>query len=202
MSRVQNSQKANRSGRPHRPDQQQPRTSQVAAKGEYVKVAADLRLPASVVSKVDLARLLGELEQVDSDMNAAAVRSKVGVRDSRPLALSQQLTDFIEQNSLSLEEAQRRSALIKQVRQLKDIVPVITLTFAVAADRESLEQLALWVRSEIDPQAVLAVGLQPALIAGVYARTANHVHDMSLRTLLADGREILVKDLEALRGGV
>jgi F0F1-type ATP synthase delta subunit len=74
------------------------------------------------------------------------------------------------------------------------------MTFAVEADRESLMQLAQWVRETVHPQAVIAVGLQPGLIAGVYLRTPNHVHDLSLRAALDGGHEILVNDLEALRG--
>jgi F0F1-type ATP synthase delta subunit len=52
----------------------------------------------------------------------------------------------------------------------------------------------------VHKQAVIEVGLQPALIAGVYIRTPNHVQDLSLRAMLKGGRDILIKELEALRG--
>jgi F0F1-type ATP synthase delta subunit len=74
------------------------------------------------------------------------------------------------------------------------------MTFAVTADPESLQQLALWLRTTINPQAVIAVGLQPSLVAGVYLRTPNHVHDLSLRAMLKNGRGLLVEELGALRG--
>lgn len=157
-------------------------------------------LPASVISKVDLSRLVGELEQVNETMITATVRTKAGSPRDQPPELSTALTDFLQQNDLTLDNPQARTGLIKQLRQLKDTVPVIHLTFAVQADRESLGQMAQWLRTSVHPQAVIAVGLQPGLIAGVYARTANQVHDMSLRGLLADGRKLLVKELEALHG--
>lgn len=165
-----------------------------------IKDVADFILPASIISKVDLSHLVSEIERVDGSLTTAAVRAKVGSDEHAPLTLSPQLTDFLAQNNLTLDEGHVRAGLIKQVRQLKDTVPVIHLTFATAADSESLGQLAQWLRTSIHPQAVIAVGLQPGLIAGVYARTANHVHDMSLRAMLSSGRDVLVKELEALRG--
>ena len=72
-------------------------------------------------------------------------------------------------------------------------------TFASEADRESLGQLALWLRTSVHPQAVIDVGLQPGLVAGVYLRTANRVFDLSLKGALKQGRGILASDLEALR---
>lgn len=72
------------------------------------------------------------------------------------------------------------------------------MTFAVTADPESLERLARWFRESIHPQVVIATHLQPSLIAGVYLRTPNHVHDFSLRGALAGKHGLLVNELEAL----
>jgi F0F1-type ATP synthase delta subunit len=101
-------------------------------------------------------------------------------------------------NKLSLEKSTERTELIRQLHIFKDNVPVIHMTFAVEADTESLGQIAQWLRESIHPQAVIAVGLQPGLVAGVYLRTPNHVHDLSLRTKLRTSRGVLLKELEAL----
>ena len=114
--------------------------------------------------------------------------------------MSAQLSEFLKKNDLNLEESKTRSALIKQLRTMKDKVPIVHMTFAVETDAESLQQLAAWLRSSIHPQAVIDVGLQPALVAGVYLRTPNHVHDLSLRGKLQGSRELLVKELGAFRG--
>jgi len=157
-------------------------------------------LPARVVSRVDVSRLVSEIEWIDGELTAAAVRSKTGAEKPVQPAYSDQLNDFLKDNGLSLDDGRERSTLIKEVRLLKDTAPVIHMTFAVPADHESLQELAQWLRTEIHPQALIAIGLQPALVAGVYLRTPNHIHDLSLRSVLKGKRDSLVKELETLRG--
>lgn len=164
------------------------------------KTSSELVLPPSIVTRVDVSRLVSELEWADNEITTAAARAKTGVQITAQPSLSSQMTEFLTQNNLSLTDAHQRTALVRELRRLKDTVPVIHMTFAVPADRESLQQLAQWLRSSVHPQAVIAVGLQPGLVGGVYLRTPNHVHDLSLKKLLEKGRGILVSELEALRG--
>lgn len=164
------------------------------------KKYVDFLIPPSIVSKIDVSRLVNEFERVDNEMTAAIVRAKVGTKEETHLGLSEQLKDFLNLNQLRPSSSKERTDLIKQLRLLKDTVPTIHMTFAVEADPQSLQQLAAWLRGSVHPQAVIAVGLQPALIAGVYLRTSNQVRDLSLRSMLKDGRGLLLKDLGALRG--
>jgi len=159
-----------------------------------------LVLPATVVSKADVSRLAIELERVDSEMTAAAVRTKQGIVGQEGSAISDRLREFIEQNTVALEDSRTRTDTIKSLRSLKEKVPVIHMTFASVAEPESLQLLTRWLRTSIHPQAVLEVGLQPSLVAGVYLRTPNHVHDFSLRAVLESQRDLLVQDLESYRG--
>ncbi len=166
-----------------------------------VKTYTDFTLPPSVVSKIDVSRLVEEVERIDGELTTAAVRAKVGSDEQAELVLSEQLTDFLQLNQLTLDDgSQARTALIKQLRLLKDNVPVIHMTFAVTADRESSQQLMQWLRTSVHPQAVIAIGLQPALVAGAYIRTPNHVHDLSLRAALNGRHDLLIKELRSLRG--
>lgn len=160
----------------------------------------DFVLPSNVVTRIEVSRLVTEVERVDNEMTAATVKNKIGSQGSAQPVLSDQLTEFLTQNKFSLEDGKDRSALIKQLRKLKEKVPIIHMTFSVTADRQSLEKLALWTRESVHPQAVIDVGLQPALVAGVYLRTPNHVHDLSLRAKLDGSRDILTQELESLRG--
>jgi len=164
-----------------------------------VKTHENFILPANVVTKIDVSRLVTEVERVDNDMTAAAVRTKTGASEQTQPILSEQLSDFLHRNDLKLDAGQERSAIIKQLRLLKDKAPVLHMTFAVTADTESLQKLTEWVRATIHPQAVIAVGLQPALVAGVYLRTPNHVHDFSMRGALEGRHGLLVEELESLR---
>lgn len=157
-------------------------------------------LPPSVASVIDLSRLITEVERVDNELTAAKVHAKVGVTEAAQPVISQQFSDFLGHNNLVLKNSQERTTLIQQLRILKEKAPVIHMTFAITVDRKSLEELAEWLRAEINPQVVIEVGLQPGLVAGVYVRTSNHVHDLSLRTALKDGRSVLAKELGVLYG--
>lgn len=165
------------------------------------KTYQDFILPPSVVSKIDVSRLVNEVELIDNELTAAKVRSKLGSKAYAEPVMSEQLRDFLSDNKLTLEDGHERTTLIKQLRELKSKVPIIHMTFATTADHKSLSQLADWVRTSVHPQAVIAVGLQPALVGGVYIRTPNHVHDFTIRGRLEAQRHQLVEDLEALRGG-
>lgn len=160
----------------------------------------DFVLPPSVVSRVDVSRMVSDAERVDNELTTGVVRAKAGGQESVTPTLSERLATFLELNQLALDDSHTRGQLIAQLRLLKDEVPVIHMTFAVEADHESLGQLVSWLRQEIHKHAVIAVGLQPALVAGVYLRTPNHVHDLSLKAQLEGSRDLLIKELEAARG--
>ncbi len=159
-----------------------------------------LILPPNVVSKADVARLVVELERVDNELTTNAVRSKVGAEPAALPPMSQQLVDFLQGNKLAITGAPERTGLLRQLHVLKDTLPVVHMTFAVEADRESLGQIALWLRESVHPQAVIEAGLQPGLVAGVYLRTTNRVFDLSLRGALKGGRDILTSELRHYSG--
>jgi F0F1-type ATP synthase delta subunit len=165
-----------------------------------VKTNVDFKLPITVVTKLDVSRMVSEVERLDNEMTTASVRSKDDAGAVVNSVLSQQLTDFLSQNELTLQDGNTRSELITQLRILKDTVPVVHMTFAVITDPESLQKLVAWMRQSIDPRTVISVGLQPGLVAGVYVRTPNKVHDLSLRGLLNGQHDTLVKTLGELRG--
>jgi hypothetical protein len=164
-----------------------------------LKTRADFILPLNVVSKIDLSRLINEIERVDNELSAVVVRAKTGFGEPAHISASDQLTDFLFKNQLTLESARERTDVLRQLGALKDTAPVLRMTFAVEADPESLQQLAQWARDSVHPHALLAIGLQPALVAGVYLRTPNHVHDLSMRGMLEGQQTMLVKELETLR---
>jgi F0F1-type ATP synthase delta subunit len=73
------------------------------------------------------------------------------------------------------------------------------MTFSTEVDPESMQYLTAWVRRELHPQALISIGLQPSLVAGVYVRTPNHVHDLSVRAFMKDSRRIIVEALDQLK---
>jgi len=166
-----------------------------------VKDYSEFTLPSLIVSKRDLSRLVREFEGVDNALTTANVRKKAGGATDEAPAMSPQLSAFLDENPVDLNSTSARSAFIKQLRLLKDKAHVVNMTFAVVADPESLQELVTWFRSSAHPQTVIDAHLQPALVAGVYLRTPNHVFDLSVRNALKSKHGELVNELGAFRGG-
>ena len=162
--------------------------------------AAELELPPIIATRTDVSRLLTEVEGVDDAYTTNSVRKKAKSKQLEEIILSKPLKAFVDMNKLDLGEAHERTALIKQLKVLKDSVPSVHMTFSTTADGESLSKLVAWFRKEAHPQTVISVGLQPVLVAGVYLRTPNHVMDLTLRKSLEENRGVLVGELEALSG--
>lgn len=159
-------------------------------------------IPPSIITAADIARLVREFEQVDAQLTTVAARQKAGMQEEQPVSLSISLTEFLTLNNLQPRTGTERTALIKQLRLLKVKAPVIHMTFASEADPETLHYMAQWLRQAVHHQAVMRVGIQPNLVAGVYMRTKNRVYDFSLRHQLRAQRPVLAKVLESLRGDV
>lgn len=170
------------------------------SKKSELKAQSEFLLPASIIDKQDAARLVEEMERIDSIMTSDKVRDRFRKNTTETPALSEQLSAFLELNHLTITESKVRTQLVKQLRTMKDTLPVVHMTFATDADPESLQHIVAWLRETVHPQAVVSVGLQPSLVAGVYLRTANHVFDLSIRGKLKAQRGALEKELGAVRG--
>lgn len=160
--------------------------------------AESLLLPAAVVSRADLTRLVRELEEVDNQLESQKARGQATSGTYRLPVMSQALSDFLAENKLDIANDHIRIDLKARLRKLKDHAPVMHMTFSTEVDPESMQFIAAWVRRELHPQAVISVGLQPSLIGGVYIRTPNHVHDFSVRSHMKESRKIIVEALDAL----
>lgn len=163
-------------------------------------VPAPFKLPPSIISRLDISRLVREFEALDNALASKEVREKAHASEAALPAQTPQLAAFLEANPVNLDSAKEREAYIKQLRLLKKNVHIMNMTFAVTADPESLQQLSAWVREAIHPHVVLEAHLQPALVAGAYIRSQNHVFDFSVRNALVSKRGELKKEIEALRG--
>lgn len=166
---------------------------------DEVKNYTEFVVPSTIVSRVDISRVVREFESVDNALTAITVRKKIGADGQELPPMSPQLKDFLDKNEINLEDSSVRSAYIKQLRELKNKAPIVNMTFAVVADPESLQKLVAWLRESVHPQAVIDAHLQPSLVAGVYVRTSNQVFDLSVRNALKAKRGELEKELGAGR---
>lgn len=156
--------------------------------------------PSAIVSRIDVARLIQAIELCDQRMVASEMRRQGGISDATQTAdIPEVVQSFLAANQLTMGASKERQALLRALEQTKKSLPVIHVTFAAEVTREVLEQVVIWLRTHIHPQAVVEAGVQPALIAGVYVRTTNQVYDFSLRGALQGGRSILKKEIGALR---
>lgn len=160
--------------------------------------AAPFILPPALIGRADLARLVREVEALDNDLEAQKVRAHSSGSGYHMPTMSRSLSDFLDMNKLDLSDDQARMQAKERLREFKDKAPVVHLTFATDADPEVLQQLVTYFRTEIHPQTLLSIGLQPNLVGGVYVRTPNHVHDFSVRALLKNKRDIMVHEIEGL----
>lgn len=156
-------------------------------------------LPATVVSRADMTRLVRELETVDNELEQQKARRQGSSGNYRLPGLSQALSDFLSANQLDIANDHVRMDVKTGLRKCKDHAPVMHMTFSTEVDPESMQYIAAWVRKELHPQALISVGLQPSLIAGVYVRTPNHVHDFSVRASMKDSRHLIVEALDKLK---
>lgn len=157
-------------------------------------------VPLAVVTQSDLRRLIAEVETVDNAYVTTTIHERIGHGSDERITTSGTLDECAQANGLKLFEQSHRSVLLAELRKLKEHAPIIHITFASTAKHEVLAKMAGWLREKIHPQALIEVGLQPELIGGAHIRTTNRVFDLSVRAQLAEGREVIVRELEALRG--
>lgn len=160
----------------------------------------ELKLPLTVVSQIDVARMLREINA----LNDFFVQTKVR-QSGTPMQLPK-LTLLLEQvardNNLNLLEEKDRRNLASALDQVIGKAPLLHISFAAEPSPKALEKILTWFRTNIHPQALLQVGLQPTIAAGCVVRTANKVFDMSLREHLNQQQKFLAQliDGAAKRG--
>ncbi|HSX43205.1 MAG TPA: hypothetical protein VLF59_03905 [Candidatus Saccharimonadales bacterium] len=154
--------------------------------------------PPALITRADLARLVREVEAIDNELESQKARNRTtGKTGYRVPNLSKSLGDFVDLNKVDFANDQKRMHLKEQLNILKDKAPIMHMTFAVEADPGSLQYLVQYLRTQVHPQTLLSVGLQPALIGGAYVRTPNHIHDFTLRARLAENRDLIGKELKS-----
>ncbi len=155
--------------------------------------ARALKLPTLVVGKVDIARLLRELESTDEYLAQAAVR-----QPGTPMQLprsSRLLEELARENGLNLLQEADRARLLEFLRDIKENAPVIHMSFASDPSPAFTNKLVIWLRREIHPLILLQVGLQPSIAAGCIVRTPNKYFDLSLRQHLVRSRPLLLEKI-------
>lgn len=142
-----------------------------------------LKLPTGVVGLADVARLNRELSTLN-DFFAGAKARPPGASSAQPPKISRLLDTLAHDNKVNLLNENERKDLQKNLDEIYEHAPSMHISFAVEPSPKALEKILIWIRQNVHPQALLQVGLQPAIAAGCMLRTTNKVFDMSLRSNL------------------
>ena len=136
-------------------------------------------LPADVIGRSDVNHLMREIEKVDYELEAQAVRQP-GQALILP-SLTHTMAGIMAANNLAVETPDHRKDLLTNLRTIKEHAPVMQITFAADPDPAVLAQLVGWVRQNLHPAALVTVGMQPSIVGGCVVRTPDHIYDFSLK---------------------
>lgn len=150
-----------------------------------------LKLPSMVTSPADVAKLRRELNALN-DFFVNAEARQAGTAMALP-KLTRILNELARENGVNLLDEHQRNQLSEALGRAYDTAPTLHVSFANEPSPKALEKLILWVRSNVHPQALVQVGLQPTVAVGCFLRTTNKTFDMSLRASLKKSQPILVK---------
>lgn len=157
---------------------------------------ANLVLPSTLVSPIDLNRCLRELKNLDDYFVQASVRQP-GTAIGLPRS-SAVLDDLAKTNNVNLLDDSARKNLSAQIEIIKQDSKLLHISFAADPPQSFLSKLIEYMRREIHPQVLLRIGLQPSIAAGCVLRTPRHYYDFSLRRHLQAERRILIAKIKEI----
>jgi F0F1-type ATP synthase delta subunit len=149
-----------------------------------------LKLPESLVSRGDVVRVARELEVANGQLDQADLSKQAATK----IKLSQPLEELLEANRLKIEDSAQRQQLLQLLTELKE-APSIHISFATEPSPQITTKLTAWLRTNIHPQILLNIGLQPSIAAGCIIRTQSKYFDCSMRQHLLQHRAELVQKL-------
>ena len=157
----------------------------------------ELNLPLGIISQVDVARMLRELNGLE-DFFVGTEARKPGT-PMQPPRLSRLLDQLAHDNQINLLDGQHRKNLSIQLNNVLGKAPTMHISFAAEPSPKALERILAWLRENIHPLTLLQVGLQPTIAAGCVLRTSNRLFDMSMRNHLKEQEPYLVKLIAGAR---
>jgi F0F1-type ATP synthase delta subunit len=154
-----------------------------------------LKIPDNLASKQDITRVHRELRAFADNVVQSIMRHDDPIKYP---AISDSLRAVATENQVDLRDPKACDMLLLQLEDLRHNAPTVHISFPVDPSREVLQKLVTWLRSEIDQNIFIQIGLQPTIAAGIVLRTPNKVFDFSLRKHLYKNKDKLI---EALKEG-
>lgn len=158
-----------------------------------------IKLPLTLMGQADVNRLVRELGKLDEFFLSANAR-KAGAAMSPP-QVTRLLSSLAQTNRLNLLRAEDRAAIKTQLLGALKSAPSLHISFAAEPSPKSLEKIVAWLRGNIHPEAMVVVGLQPSIAAGMMLRTNNKIFDMSMQSHLKKEEPFLAKLIDGAARG-
>lgn len=150
-------------------------------------------LPVKIVTIHDVSGLIKELDEIDNFfMQAKLRRAGVGLEVPKTSSIMEDLLNYNNLNLLKNEDRVKLKLILQTVRNQ---APVLHFSFSTEPSRRFLEKLTAWLRQEVNPLAMIQVGLQPNIGAGFTLRTVNHFFDFSLKKHLEEKNQSLIDQI-------
>jgi F0F1-type ATP synthase delta subunit len=151
-------------------------------------------LPVSVIGRVDIGRLQREVEALLNFIQQSAIRQP-GTQPKLPKT-SRLLDEIIQANKINVLLEDDCKKLLKFLQDAYKHAPVMHISFGADPSPLFTQKLVTWLRTEIHPQILLQIGLQPNIGAGCIVRTTNKYFDFSLRQRFTEKRALLSQALK------
>lgn len=152
-----------------------------------------LILPTTIISKMDVGRILRELQILDEFLNQSSIR--LPNKEARLPRVGRLLDEILQQNKMNALLPEDRQRLIVFLIAIRSKAPQIHISFGTDPSPLFLQKITIWLRRQIHPTLLLHVGLQPSIGAGCTIRTTNQYFDFSMRQLLTNKRALLSRAL-------
>lgn len=160
----------------------------------------EFKLPLSVVTQADIARIVREINSLNDFFVSTKLRESGS--PMQPARLTRVLDQISKDNQINLLEEDQRNKLAENLEKIIEKAPLLHVSFATEPSAIAVEKILDWLRQNIHPYALVQVGLQPTIAAGIILRSGNKVFDLSLRENLKKQQSYLAKLIEgAVRGG-
>lgn len=140
-----------------------------------------LKLPNSIGGKRDLILATRQVEQILSDRLQDEVRERFGAKKVGTNAGQQMLSELLELNGLK-DDTQSLKTLLQQMEGIRQHASQVRIAFAQEPDQDLYKRVVKWFRDQIDPGALVQIGVQPAIGAGFILQTPARRYDFSLKT--------------------
>jgi F0F1-type ATP synthase delta subunit len=150
-------------------------------------------LPTSVVSPTDVARLVRELDLIDSFFRQNEIRQ--AGQQAALSRMSKLLDQCAAENQLNMLQEEHRQAITAAIKSLHESAPVVHMSFSIDPPGTYIQKIVGWMRQNINPAVLVTVGLQPTIGAGCIVRTTNQIFDFSLREYFSQKREFFISKM-------